>query len=64
MQIETVSYTISWRKFRRGYSFFVPCIDHNEAKRTIFAATKRVGIDVVMKVVVEDGIKGLRVWRV
>ena len=64
MKIETVSFQINWKRFRPGYSFFVPCIDHEAARTTLAAVTKRLRIKTVSKVVVEDGIKGLRVWRV
>ena len=64
MKIETVSYLIEWKKFRKGYSFFVPCIDHKAAKRAVREATDRLKIRIVTKVVIVEGIKGLRVWRV
>ena len=64
MKIETVTYQIDWSKFRRGYSFFVPCIDEKAARKTIAAISSRLKMSVVTKVVIEDGIKGLRVWRV
>lgn len=63
MQIETVSYTINWRKMRKGYSFFVPCIQTTAAKRTLRAVADRLGMTLIFKVVVVDGVKGLRVWR-
>jgi hypothetical protein len=64
MKIETVTYQINWAKFRRGYSFFVPCIDEKAARKEIAVISKRLKIPVVTKVVIEEGIKGLRVWRV
>ena len=64
MKIETVSYQIEWRKFRKGYSFFVPCIDERAAREELNAVAKRLKMDIVTKVVITDGIKGLRVWRV
>lgn len=63
MQIETVSYTINWGKMRKGHSFFVPCIDHRAAKRTLEEVAKRLQLTLIYKVVIVDGIKGLRVWR-
>ena len=63
MKVETVSYQIDWSRFRVGYSFFVPCIDHRAAKRSILATTRRLGITVLTQVVIVEGIKGLRVWR-
>ena len=64
MKIETVSYLIEWKKFRKGYSFFVPCIDERAAREELNAVAKRLKMDIVTKVVITDGIKGLRVWRV
>jgi hypothetical protein len=64
MKIETVSYQIDWSKFRRGYSFFVPCIDEKAARKEIAAVSKRLKMEVITKIVIEEGIKGLRVWRV
>lgn len=63
MMIETVAYKINWRNFRKGYSFFVPCIDHAAARAEVARVTKRLRMDVVTQVVVEDGVKGLRIWR-
>jgi hypothetical protein len=59
-----VTYQIDWSKFRRGYSFFVPCIDEKAARETIATICRRLKMTTVTKVVIEDGIKGLRVWRV
>jgi len=64
MKIETVSYQIEWRKFRKGYSFFVPCIDERAAREELNRVAKRLKMDIVTKIILLDGIKGLRVWRV
>jgi len=64
MRIETVTYEIDWAKFRKGLSFFVPCIDHVAAREELGRVTKRLGVEVVTKVTIEEGIKGLRVWRI
>jgi hypothetical protein len=42
MKIETVTYQIDWSKFRRGYSFFVLCIDEKAARETIVAISRRL----------------------
>ena len=64
MQIETVNYLINWRSFHKGYSFFVPCIDHAAAREEMSKVSKRLKFDFVSKVVIEEGVKGLRIWRV
>lgn len=63
MKIETVPYLIEWRKFKPGSSFFVPCIDTEAARKSVGEVARRLRMKVLTKVVIEDGIKGLRVWR-
>lgn len=64
MRIESLTYNVNWRKFRVGYSFFIPCIDCDKAKKTIQAIAKKQKSNIVMKVVIEEGVRGIRVWRV
>lgn len=64
MRIESITYNINWGKFRVGYSFFIPCIDCDEAKKTLKRVTRKQKINVVMKVVIEEGIRGVRIWRI
>lgn len=64
MQIETVPYQIDWAKFHKGYSFFVPCVDHQAARQALQVVAKRLKMEVITKVVIVDGVKGLRIWRV
>lgn len=63
MLVEGVKYEINWRKFRPGMSLFIPCLDVVRAKAQVLAVTKRLRIKVLMKVVIVEGIRGLRVWR-
>jgi hypothetical protein len=46
-----------------GVLFFIPCLDTVQAKRSILGVTKRLKYKVLFKVVIEDGIRGLRVWK-
>ena len=64
MLIEKISYKINWHKFDRGYSFFIPCLDQAEAEKEILRVTKRLKIETFIKQVIEEEIKGLRVWRI
>ena len=63
MKIENVWYELDWAKFKRGTSVFIPCIDENEARAALGQVTRRLRVNIATKVVVQDGIKGLRVWR-
>ncbi len=64
MQIEKVSYQINWKKFKPGYSFLIPCLDPPKALEKIHKTTKRLKYKTVHKIVIEDGVQGIRVWRV
>ncbi len=64
MKVETVSYLINWQRFKPGTSFFVPCIDVEAARQSVAEVTRRLRIKTVDKVTIQDGVKGLRVWRV
>jgi cob(I)alamin adenosyltransferase len=64
MKIEKVLYRINWAKFKRNTSFFIPCIDEKAAKEQVARVARRLNLNVVHRVVIDDGVKGLRVWRV
>mgnify|MGYP004461001275 CR=1 FL=1 len=63
MRVEKVSYDVNWRKFKRGTSFFVPCLDPKSARNEVKAVTNRLKYKILTKVVIEEGVKGLRIWR-
>jgi hypothetical protein len=63
MLIEKVSYNINWKNFKAGYSIFIPCLDDSSAKKEVLRVTKRLKIEVLIKTVIEDGVRGLRIWR-
>jgi len=64
MVVEKVSYNVNWKAFKKGFSFFIPCLNPKEAKKEIQRTTKRLRLKTVTKVVIEDGVRGLRIWRV
>lgn len=64
MKIDGVTYTLDWEDFTVGSSFFVPCLGLAKAKETIERKMRRLEYAIIIKVVVEDGVQGLRVWRV
>ena len=64
MQIAGIQYKIDWRKFKQGYSVFFPCLDDSSSKKEVRAVMKRLRIDVFIKTTIEEGVKGIRVWRI
>lgn len=63
MKIEGVIYNINYKKFKKGTSFFIPCLNRIEAKRTITTICNRLKINIIIKEVIENNIKGVRIWR-
>lgn len=63
MQIEGVSYDINWKAFKRGTSIFIPCLNPPRTKEDVKTILRRLRIKVVMKLVIEENIRGLRIWR-
>jgi hypothetical protein len=63
MLVEKVSYKINWKAFKRGYSFFIPCLDCKKARKEVLCTTDRLQLKVLTKVVIEEGIRGLRIWK-
>lgn len=64
MVVEKVAYEINWKNFKAGYSFFIPCLNPKKSRKEIMQVVRRLRYDVVTKVVIEDGVRGIRVWRV
>jgi hypothetical protein len=63
MQIEGVDYEVSWKQFKRGTSMFFPCLDYDRAREELKPVLRRLSIKVLSKGVIENGIRGLRIWR-
>jgi hypothetical protein len=58
-----VDFQIAWQDFLPGTSIFIPAIDTKAAVAAMKAESKRLEFEFVHKVVVEDGVKGVRFWR-
>ena len=63
IQIHGITFDIEWDKFKPSSSFFIPCLNTKEAKRVLKIACKHKKFKVRMKVVVDNKIRGIRVWR-
>lgn len=64
MIIDGVTYEVDWGAFKLGTSFFIPCINAVAARRVVTEHAQAQFYAVLIRDVVEDGIRGLRVWRV
>jgi len=63
MLIEGVTYELNWRRFKKGTSVFFPCLDYARAKTQLLVVTSRLRNKIMIHYTIEDGIRGLRVWR-
>ena len=64
MLIHGLNFRVNWKNFVVGASFFIPCLDTEEALAQVKRTTKRLGYKIKTQTVVEKGIHGLRVWRI
>ena len=64
MIVEDIDYDINWDQFKAGYSFFIPCLNPKQAFKEIKPTLRRLKYKFFSKVVIEDGVRGIRVWRV
>ena len=63
MLIEGVEYQLNWAEFTVGSSFFIPCVDAKLAEQKVCNKLERLGYAVISKIVVENGVRGVRIWR-
>ena len=49
------------RQLQVGESFFAPAVVNNG---TFYGPAKRIGIKIAVRMAIEGGVKGVRVWRV
>lgn len=64
LKVLNLTILIPWTKLEPSQSFFIPCLDRRTHAKTLQKEADRLGIEVVIKQVVEDGRYGLRIWRV
>ena len=55
---------IEWHFLKPGTSFFIPALNCMQAKQDIGRVAKRLKMLILMQIVIEEGIRGVRVWRV
>jgi hypothetical protein len=58
-----VDYQIKWADFTPGSSMFIPVINVEAALEALKKESERLEFEFVHKVVIEDGVQGIRVWR-
>jgi hypothetical protein len=47
-----------------GDSFFVPTLNHAAVRSTIYSTARKLGMAVIVRPSMQEGVLGLRTWRV
>ena len=61
---EGVPVHIEWHLLKPGTSFFIPAIQTEELARSVRKAASKKGIQLAFKVCVDNGMYGVRFWRI
>ena len=64
IEIEGESFYINWADFRKDSSFFIPCVQCEELRKQILEKATIACVPISCRYVVENKVKGIRVWRV
>ena len=60
---DDVRIIIRWNKFVAGSSIFIPCVNTHKAVQQLNKIATTEGWKTTVKVVLEDGKLGVRIWR-
>ena len=63
IEIDGATYSIYWNELVHGTSFFIPCLDPDSARVSLRKTAPSNRRDLYIIGTVENGIRGLRVWR-
>ena len=62
-KIDDVWYEVDWDKFTPGTSIFVPTLKTSKVRPKLYQAGQLTTGDLESRVVIENGVYGVRVWR-
>ena len=58
-----VRVVVDWEKFKIGTSFFVHCVDTEQARKEVKDIAERKGWKITSRLRIEDEHFGVRFWR-
>lgn len=64
MLIHTIEYDIDWDNFKPYSSFFIPALNWRYAKDLVREECAKRGLLVIVRLAIENDVRGIRVWRV
>lgn len=64
MKIHTIEYDVDWGKFLPYSSFFIPALNWRYAAKIVRKECAKRKLLVVVRLSIENNVRGIRVWRV
>lgn len=64
MWSDKIKFVIPWDRFKHGTSVFIPALDPKYTADAVKKEAKENNVGVMTRIVVENGVLGVRVWRV
>lgn len=58
-----VKITVQWDKLVIGASVFIPCINTEKARTQLKNIAKMKQYETIVKICIENGVWGVRMWR-
>lgn len=55
---------VHWDQADVGSSYFIPCINTKKARKQLNRIAAKIGFKLLIRLVIEDGCMGLRVWTI
>ncbi len=63
MRSDRIEFVIPWDNFTLGTSIFIPSLNPGDTLRSFRKEAEQRAVTYVYRIVVENGVQGLRVWR-
>lgn len=64
LTIGGIDFYVDWSKWTIGASVFIPAYNIEKAKKDITVALSKKVFDWIMREEFENGVQGIRIWRV
>lgn len=64
LEVLGVQVKVQWDEFIVGSSFFIPCLDDRSVATALVMRAKQLGYKTKHQARVENGMWGVRIWRI
>lgn len=64
LDVDGLQVEVVWDEFITGSSFFIPCVNERSLATTVLMQARKFGMRLKFKARIENGMWGIRFWRV